>query len=93
MNKRVCAQNYSFIHLERLLQEFRRTGMVQYKQAFRQNSIVGNDDNELLVLLLLGYIIEDPQTSPKIERETGMSRRSIYRIIQNKEDTVASRTL
>lgn len=66
--------------LEKLLQLFRRTGSVSYLKPDRQKPVTGNEENEYLVMESL---VEDPQTSQrKVYKATGISRRSIERIIK-----------
>lgn len=83
---RVYAQKYpdrnhpNKLVFKRLLHEFRRTGSVAYENANRPKPIIGNEENEFLIM---GSIIENPHTSQrKIERDTGISRRSISRVIK-----------
>uniref|UniRef100_V5IAH9 DUF4817 domain-containing protein n=1 Tax=Anoplophora glabripennis TaxID=217634 RepID=V5IAH9_ANOGL len=90
---RVYAQKYpDRIHpnkkvFERLLARFRATGGTAYNKQRKPKRVTDNEENEFMVL---GLVVENPNTSTrKIAREADISRTSVRRILK-KHSTIPS---
>lgn len=83
---RVYAQRYperehpQKASFDMLLARFRATGSVAYTKQNKMMTVTGNEENAFLVL---GSVIENPNTSTrKIARDTDISQSSVSRIIR-----------